>query len=214
MSVFFTSDPHFWHINVIKYDNRPFTTVEEMNETLIKNWNSVVKPGDVIHMVGDFGFMNMTEGTAITSRLNGFKILYLGNHDQHSNAKYLRMGFSMVLGEMVFRTNNKIFRISHYPYKPSKLRQWWIKLKTGKNYTKINKHSPIRNQEDWLLHGHTHSDSKLIDFKRREIHIGCYMWNYKPVSMEQILSLIDKEENRIKSNSSWLVKTYRQLVRS
>ena len=81
--LFFTSDTHFGHKNIIKYCDRPFESVEEMNETLIKNWNDTVPPdGIVIHM-GDFamGYSKLQEIESIVKRLNGQIHLTLGNHD-------------------------------------------------------------------------------------------------------------------------------------
>lgn len=54
MAIFYIADTHFNHSNIIGFDNRPFSSVEEMNETLIHNWNSVVKHGDQVYILGDF----------------------------------------------------------------------------------------------------------------------------------------------------------------
>ena len=79
MTVFVTSDTHFGHANIIKYCNRPFDSVEEMDEALVQNWNSVVKAGDKVYHLGD---VTMTsKALDIMSRLNGRKVLIRGNHD-------------------------------------------------------------------------------------------------------------------------------------
>ena len=85
--VFFTSDTHWFHTNIIKYCNRPYETVEEMNDALVANWNSVVGPDDHIYHLGDFCFGNVDkwnwclEGYPYSDRLNGHIHLILGNHD-------------------------------------------------------------------------------------------------------------------------------------
>ena len=81
--IWFSSDHHFFHNNIIKYCNRPFETVEEMNEALVKNWNSVVGPDDHVYHLGDFCFGNVEKWNWCLEpgRLNGHIHLILGNHD-------------------------------------------------------------------------------------------------------------------------------------
>lgn len=81
-STLFTSDTHFGHANVIRYSNRPFKDVQDMNEGMIKLWNETVKPDDVVWHLGDVGFMLDEPLRIILRRLNGHKNLILGNHDK------------------------------------------------------------------------------------------------------------------------------------
>ena len=80
--IYFTSDTHFQHTNIIKYCNRPFKDVDEMNERLINNWNSIVSNDDTIYHPGDFCLSNDKEIINIFKRLNDNKILICGNHDR------------------------------------------------------------------------------------------------------------------------------------
>lgn len=79
---FFVSDTHFGHANIIKYSQRPFADVQEMNEMLIKNWNKVVQPTDTVWHLGDFAFMEYKEFSNLLRRLNGNINVVLGNHDK------------------------------------------------------------------------------------------------------------------------------------
>ncbi|MDR3217270.1 MAG: metallophosphoesterase [Clostridiaceae bacterium] len=79
--IFYTADLHFGHENVIKYCNRPFPNIEEMNETLIKNWNSVVTTDDTVYVVGDFCYRSAFSMKPVLLRLKGTKHLIMGNHD-------------------------------------------------------------------------------------------------------------------------------------
>ncbi len=81
-NLFFTSDTHFGHANIIKFCNRPFVSVDEMNEGLIARWNEVVKPEDTVWSLGDFAFMQFDQTKEIIKRLNGNLHMVLGNHDQ------------------------------------------------------------------------------------------------------------------------------------
>ena len=82
MNVFFTSDTHFGHGNIIKYSNRPFRDADQMNEALIANWNAIVKPDDTVWHLGDFAFMQASQFKAMHWRLNGNIHIVLGNHDK------------------------------------------------------------------------------------------------------------------------------------
>ena len=77
---YFTSDTHFGHANIIKFCNRPFKNVEEMNQKLIENWNSVVGPNDLVFHLGDFAFGGQPLWRYIREQLNGNIILIKGNH--------------------------------------------------------------------------------------------------------------------------------------
>ena len=94
--IFLISDSHFGHKNIIKYCNRPFDNVEDMNSTLIKNWNSVVDNEDYVYHLGDFGLGTKDELIAIGNKLNGHKILVMGNHDHMSKTAYKECGFDKV----------------------------------------------------------------------------------------------------------------------
>ncbi|MEH2560805.1 metallophosphoesterase [Bradyrhizobium sp. AZCC 2289] len=88
MNIWFTSDHHFGHKRIIELAQRPFTSVEEMDEMMIWYWNDRVKPGDMVYHVGDFAF---ADHDPYLDRLNGVKRLILGNRD-HSNR--WKTGFS------------------------------------------------------------------------------------------------------------------------
>ena len=78
--VFFTSDLHFGHQNILKFCNRPWETTEEMDKALIENWNSVVGKDDIVFDLGDFAFAPNWRWKEILSQLNGKHYLILGNH--------------------------------------------------------------------------------------------------------------------------------------
>lgn len=118
MALFFISDTHFWHKNVMKYTNRPFDSVEHMNSELIKRWQSVVKPEDTIIVVGDVFFCGNGKARIIMEQLPGKKILVRGNHD-NSARKMEKLGFDFVCESMVMKLGGEYINICHYPYRPS-----------------------------------------------------------------------------------------------
>ena len=80
--ILYTSDLHFGHKNVIRFDNRPFQDVEEMDRTLIELWNNRVQPDDTVYIIGDICFRASRTPAWYLSQLKGHKILILGNHDE------------------------------------------------------------------------------------------------------------------------------------
>lgn len=111
--IFIYSDPHFGHKNVIKYANRPFSNINEMNSQLIKNFNKVVGHDDVVYILGDFSFLNTISTTEILKSLNGYKFLIKGNHDRKTNTAYRKMGFTEVYDKPIVLMN--FFILSHEP---------------------------------------------------------------------------------------------------
>ena len=82
--IYLISDTHFNHVNIIKYCNRPFNNVEEMNKILIKNWNNTVRDRDIVYFLGDF-VLSKNKGTVMKKYdelLNGEIIFIKGNHDK------------------------------------------------------------------------------------------------------------------------------------
>lgn len=117
--IWFTSDTHFNHDNIIKYCNRPFSSITEMNEALIKNWNELVKPDDTIYHLGDFGFGKIEN---IVRRLNGRKYLIIGSHDKNikrnlfEKVDHIMIVENIVLCHYSMRTWPKSHRNSYHLY--------------------------------------------------------------------------------------------------
>ena len=96
MKRFIIADLHFGHANIIGYVNRPFNNVDEMNESLIRLWNSVVGSDDLVYVLGDFTLSRRMEViTNLVNRLNGRKVLVMGNHDTRKPKDYIECGFEV-----------------------------------------------------------------------------------------------------------------------
>lgn len=156
----FTSDTHFFHTNIIKYCNRPFDNVEKMNETIVQNWNSVVKPNDIIYHLGDvvLGKFSSDHLQYLWARLNGHKRLIVGNHD---DIQFLVKGnfFEKV---MLWRAwNDKNILFSHTPINEESIPKGYINV-----------------------HGHTHDKGSP---KGPYKSVCVELHNYTPVNLEELI---------------------------
>jgi len=166
----FTSDPHYGHKNIIRYCNRPFSSIDEMTRELIARYNSKVSQTDTVLWGGDCFFCPFSDARQILQELNGSKVLILGNHDRGAGSMAV-IGFSIVMEECVLNIAGQTVRVKHYPY-------------DDKRY---QSRCPIRDKHEMLIHGHTHSPNKLDG---KQIHIGVDAWNYTPALMSEIEEIV------------------------
>jgi calcineurin-like phosphoesterase family protein len=193
-NIFFTSDWHIGHANSIVFDNRPFKDLDHMHRVLINNYNSSVKENDICYFLGDVGFDRASTGEVI-SKLNGTKVVIVGNHDFGYNALY-DLGFDIVLHQAtLFLGKNKI-TLSHCPlmgvYREDT--EGMIGAIKGSNWHGEHKHQrfSVKDEGQFHLHGHIHSpnrgkSTKILD---RQFDVGVPANNYRPVSLSAIESWI------------------------
>lgn len=162
--IYFTSDLHFGHLNVIKYDNRPFSSIEEMDEALIQNWNSVVTNKDIVYLLGDVSFHKPIDTINILNRLNGHIHLIKGNHDNKNRLPLERFMSVNDLLEVSFMTEKIV--LCHFPLRS------WNKMHHG----------------TWHLHGHCHGSIKAIG---RSLDVGTSCNDYRPISFLQVKQYMD-----------------------
>jgi calcineurin-like phosphoesterase family protein len=165
-NLFFTSDTHFYHNNILKYDNRPFVSIEEMNSKIIENWNSIVLKDDIVFHLGDFAFTNISNMKNILSQLNGDIYYVLGNHDDKKIFNKLSDRFKLISNYLeIFvkeDTYGQVIVLSHYPF-----------LEWNKKHIK-----------SWNLHGHCHG---TLQYKQNyQLDVGICNNNYFPISYNQI----------------------------
>ena len=112
---YYVADLHFGHRNILSLCNRPFQTVEQMDQTLISNWNNTVSDQDEIYIVGDL-FYRSTQVETILKQLKGKKILIFGNHDiQWINDDLITKYFSSVHQWLEITDQHQRVFLAHYP---------------------------------------------------------------------------------------------------
>ncbi|MEM9468311.1 MAG: hypothetical protein AAGA90_23285 [Actinomycetota bacterium] len=190
-----TADLHLGHHNIIEYCNRPWSTVEEMNEGLIERWNDVVHPNDEVWVLGDFAMGHRAETVPLARRLHGAKILIPGNHDHchplhraHElyRRRYLDWGFSVVLPGL-FRTGLDgqdetimVWSCHFPPVGDSRHEDRYIEQRPAG----IPAGEPI-------LHGHVHTEWTVTEQDgRRLINVGVDVHDYRPISDDRVLELL------------------------
>lgn len=178
-NIWFTSDLHFGHRNVIRFCNRPFADEKEMGQALIQNWNNVVRDNDIVFVLGDtFWFNNSRDIQKILFKLKG-KTIYMipGNHDDFESYHRVDDPRIVLCQDIVclwITHENKPKReiwMSHYP-----MMTW-----------------PHRENGAWQLFGHIHSNQDRTEgvdqdlpLHWNQLDVGCDFWDYEPVDLREL----------------------------
>lgn len=163
MNIWLISDTHFSHGNIIHkfIPPRPFANIQEHDECLVDNWNSLVKPEDHCYHLGDV--VMKRRDLPIVKKLNGHKRLVRGNHDIFKTKEYLDVGFEEIYGVRVFTKGRGGVMLTHIPVHPNHL------IHEAKN-----------------IHGHLHFNRVMKDgeIDDRYISVCVEHTDYKPVPLE------------------------------
>jgi len=157
MAIWVTSDWHFNHKNILNYCRQEFSSIEEHNDLIVKNYNNLVGPDDLVYVLGDVGFVPAQELSKIIEQLKGRKVLIVGNHDILNVGQYRKMGFIDVVNHPVYYSSNII--LSHFPLRECLDNPWAINV-----------------------HGHLHNgELELPNF----FNVNVELCQYYPVSMKK-----------------------------
>lgn len=182
--IWFTSDTHFGHKNILTFCERPFNSVEEMDDAIIKRWNSKVGKDDIVFHLGDFAFASNKRWQELIYKLNGKIYLILGNHDViRWPGTYTMQLFDRVENQMMLKIDNKYkVYLNHFSF--------------------LCYDGTYRNPEDCTiqLHGHVHQrigdigkDAQRLQYRfPYQYDVGVDNNNFYPVSWEEILKIIHK----------------------
>jgi calcineurin-like phosphoesterase family protein len=178
-NIWFTSDQHYGHANVVKFCNRPFYTVNDMNEHLIHQHNSLVKPNDDVYMVGDFSNkIGPKRAVEFLKRLNGKKYLVKGNHDKRivknpevqEQFEWIKDIFVLDVPDKDGFNGRRYITLCHYAMRV------WYKSHWG----------------TWHLYGHSHGklwdDPQSLSF---DVGVDCH--NFQPINYETVKDIMNKK---------------------
>lgn len=164
--IYLISDLHLDHKNIMRYCDRPFSSVEEMNRTITDNWNEVVEEDDFVYLIGDLAFgRRRSKMRYWLKKLNGNVILILGNHDK---------GY--------------LDSIAHADK--------CVLFYRGKRFLLIHDPKMVNIGDDWVIHGHEHNNKPekypFMNGKNRTINVSVELINYTPISLD---FLVDRMED-------------------
>ena len=155
-AVYMTSDQHFGHANIIELENRPFSSVDEMNAYMLKKWNQRVSKKDKVFFLGDLCVPSRS-CAEIVPLLNGYKIMIMGNHDCLSHKRYILAGFEEVSRYPIILYD--LYMLSHAP------------LYLSKTISFFN------------IHGHYHT-KRMVGTNHYNVSVELH--DYTPVNFEDI----------------------------
>lgn len=176
----FTSDQHFLHSNIINYCDRPFSTIEEMDEKLIEDWNAFIKDGDTIFHLGDFSLGTFEQVAPIFKRLNG-RIVML-DMDWHHDRRWIVFArhsaeiknLKLISPSTVIKLDEQYIHLSHYP-----LARW-----------------DRQHYGSWHLFGHCHGRFRPVGLAMDvgvdavEHEVG----KFRPLSLDEVKCFMDDKE--------------------
>ena len=185
MANYYIADLHLGHADVIRFDGRPFSDLNEMHQVIIDRWNSTVKAADTVYILGDFCWAKESEWPFYVAPLAGQKVLIRGNHDPKQFSPSVKRFFQDIKDYKEITDSEKHVILSHYP---------------------IPFHKADYNSDCWMLYGHVHMTREQFFMEQlrkniREackeggdcvgnwINVGCMMpWmNYTPQTLDSII---------------------------
>ena len=213
MARYYISDCHFGHAGInFRMDKRGFPTVEDMDEYMISQWNSRVKRGDEVVILGDLTLQKAETANEILRRLNGSKYLILGNHDKFAaDTRFDKSLVKWIKPYAEMNDNNRKVILCHYP----------IMTYNGQFRRDVN-----GNPKVWMLHGHTHltQDTQLVEmFKETTrnfpritrgndiptpapvqiINCFCMLSDYVPLTLDEWIELENSGIIKEKIQNDW-----------
>lgn len=181
--IYFTSDLHFGHRNVIRFDNRPFSNVEEMDQALIARWNAKVKDTDTVYLLGDVSWYDDQKTREILSGLHGRKILIQGNHDRvHGKVKGC---YDEVCSYKELSLPDNIHVVlCHYP----------IVFFNRHYYGAYMLYGHVHNSQEWDMTEKHKRELQQLGIQCNLFNVGCMVCNYEPVTLEEIIKQEERKE--------------------
>jgi calcineurin-like phosphoesterase family protein len=189
--IFYIADMHLGHRNILRFDNRPFETVEEMEETIIHNWNGRVTEEDIVYVLGDAFWKSEKDSVRLIQRLNGHKHLIQGNHDRVHGR--LRFYWESIEHYAEIKDGNTLIILSHYP----------ILFYRNQHFGAVMLYGHVHNSREWRKIECWKHEQWAMGIPSQLINVGCMMdyMRYTPRTLEELLIANPSMVFRRKHNS-------------
>lgn len=169
--IYYISDTHFYHSNIINLANRPFKDIDLMKQVLIDNWNTTVTNNDTVYFLGDFSFKcNQQTSIELLKQLNGKKYFIKGNHDKENWLNKIKEQGLIEdwYSYKEINDNNRMVILCHYPLHS------WNGLYHG----------------SYHLYGHVHQNTvENEDWQKNRFNVSCEVLDYTPRTLDQLICL-------------------------
>lgn len=181
--IYFTSDPHFGHDRAFIYGPRGFGNIQEHDNTIIENWNKVVKPEDTVYLLGDVALKDNDNALKCVNSLNGNIMLIRGNHDTQIrwdmySDKTLCPNITILGYADLLNYKGYHLYMSHFPTMTGNLEKESLKKCTCN------------------LFGHTHQKAKFYNDLPYLFHVGVDSNNCTPISIDEVIENMKQEANK------------------
>ena len=170
MKRYLIADLHYGHANIIEYEHRPFDSAQEMDEKLIKLWNSIINDDDLVYVLGDFTLSRrMSTIKTLVKQLKGRKILIMGNHDTRKPKDYIECGFEVATRKPMMVEPGVI--LMHEPFEDASL--------IAPNYV--------------YFFGHVHANKTLMDEYLNCMCVSVERIDYRPIDLDECIKMLRRK---------------------
>lgn len=175
--IYFTSDTHFGHRHAIKFDNRPFSSVEEMDQVMMDKWNAKVQPEDTVYVLGDVSWHSEERSCELVNSLHGQKILVRGNHDR-VHGRFKNCFEKIVQYEEIVLPQGRHVVLCHYP----------ILFFNRRHYGSYMFYGHVHNSQEYALVEQQRAQIESLGHPCNAFNVGVMVQGYEPVTFDEIVA--------------------------
>lgn len=198
--IYYIADMHLGHENVLKFDNRPFESVEDMAETVVHRWNERITEEDTVYVLGDAFWKNEQQSMSIFHRLNGHKHLICGNHDRIKGN--LGRLWESIAHYAEITDGARMVILCHYP----------IPFYNGQHRGTVMLYGHVHNSQEYDLLEKWKKELRKKKIPTRMINVGCMLpyMDYTPRTLDELLTANPEKKHQTRGGRNRLISKKEQ----